>query len=200
MKSDFLFLNNKSKGEILLSGVIDEENIKDYISQLYSLVSDPEIKYIIIKINSTGGDVFSSLAFINSIRAARTIKPIIGINMGICMSAAFWIFCNCTKRISFDTSIFMFHGQQIYINNFNSIQERNNRLINLDKPIESLIETLIIKECPRFKIVIDEYKKTNLDIYFSAQRLKELEVVTDIITVLHNDEYIEENLGGKLND
>lgn len=178
---------------------IEPESIKEIINKLYSLINSPEVKTVTIKINSDGGSLTAAIPLINSIICLKQFKPIIGINMGVCLSAAFDIFCVCSRRISFDNAIFMYHNLRTCYRNSLTIDEIKNCLNGYEEKIESNIESLLMKKFPKFKDIIDETHKTNMDIFLSPQKLEEFGIVTDIITVLDNDEDIEE-LGDELND
>lgn len=56
---------------------------------------------------SPGGDLDINYSLIDTIKMSKT--PIIGINVGMCASAAAYIYLSCHKRLMFPHSYFIFH-------------------------------------------------------------------------------------------
>jgi len=69
-------------------------------------------KPIKIFFNSVGGSLEIAYTLYDIIRMSKT--PIIGINMGYCMSAAAYIFLACHQRKMIKHSYFIFHQGSIY--------------------------------------------------------------------------------------
>ena len=64
-------------------------------------------KPITILINSCGGDLFSTLFFIDIIKQSKT--PIRTVGMGFVASAAYYIYINGHDRIAFENTTFLQH-------------------------------------------------------------------------------------------
>ena len=56
---------------------------------------------------SPGGDLDMNYAIIDTIKLSQT--PIVGINLGMCASAAAYIFLSCHKRLMMPHAYFLFH-------------------------------------------------------------------------------------------
>ncbi len=66
-----------------------------HLKQLQSFFEDPEIKAILLKIESPGGTAGSSQALFNEIRELKKLypKPIIALTENICTSGAYYVAC-----------------------------------------------------------------------------------------------------------
>jgi len=56
-----------------------------------ALVNDPEIKAIVLDINSPGGSVYGTQEFAQAIFESRAVKPVVAVANHMAASAAFWI-------------------------------------------------------------------------------------------------------------
>lgn len=96
-------------GIVLLSGEITEESAKKVIDQLFDLYLDDPAgeRGITLIINSPGGDVYQTLAIIDTIKAIPT--KVVGLAMGIAGSGAFYILQACDSRLMLNNSMLFWH-------------------------------------------------------------------------------------------
>lgn len=68
-------------------------------AQIDALVADPNVKAIVLDINSPGGGVFGVQEVADSIRSARSKKPIVAVGNALMASAAYWIGSAATELV-----------------------------------------------------------------------------------------------------
>lgn len=68
-------------------------------------LNDPNIKGIVLDIDSPGGEVNGCSELADMIYQARGVKPIIAYASGSCCSGAYWIASACDKILATDTAI-----------------------------------------------------------------------------------------------
>jgi ATP-dependent Clp protease, protease subunit len=92
-----------------LSGEIDEESINECIRWIIYENLDSKEKLLTLYINSTGGDLYSAFALIDTMKNSG--HPIRTVGLGAVMSAAFLIFAAGTKgeRYAAKNASFMCH-------------------------------------------------------------------------------------------
>lgn len=66
-------------------------------SQLRAALADPGITRVVLEFDTPGGSVFGISELAAEIRAARGIKPIIGIANSTAASAGYWLLSQCTE-------------------------------------------------------------------------------------------------------
>ena len=66
-------------------------------SQLRAALADPGITRVVLEFDTPGGSVFGISELAAEIRAARGIKPIIGIADSTAASAGYWLLSQCTE-------------------------------------------------------------------------------------------------------
>lgn len=85
----------------LFDDVSGAVSLTSLTAQLQDAVADPQIKSILLNIDSPGGQVTGVHEFAERIRAANKIKPVRAHVTGLCASAAYWI-AAATSRITAD--------------------------------------------------------------------------------------------------
>lgn len=131
-------------------------------------------KPITILINSCGGDLFSTLFFIDIIKQSKT--PIRTVGMGFVASAAYYIYINGHDRIAFENTTFLQHDGTIDIAGSNS---KVKDFIAFNDYTEERIKKMILSVT---KIDPEFYDKTfDKEYYFFADKGKDLGVVDKII-------------------
>lgn len=82
-------------------GVVDYCDIEDDIDEA---VNDPNVKSILLDIDSPGGTVNGLYEAFDKIKAASGIKPIIAFTEGQMCSAAYYLACGCTAIVASPSS------------------------------------------------------------------------------------------------
>lgn len=97
-----------------------------------------ERKPIKIFFHSYGGSLSVYQSIVDAITLSKT--PVWGINIGVCMSAAAFIYLSCHKRFAFKTSTFLFHqGSGAFSGNYNEIV---CQLIDYQKSVDRLVDVM----------------------------------------------------------
>jgi ATP-dependent protease ClpP protease subunit len=140
-------------------------------------------KPITVFLNSCGGDLFSSLLFIDVIKTSKT--PVRTVGMGLVASAAYYIYINGHERLAFENTVFLQHDGTIQIADSTS---KVKDFMAFNDYTEERIKNMILK-CT--KISSDFFDKTfEKEYYFFADKGKELGVVDKILGVDESIGYI----------
>lgn len=75
----------------MFASIFGERSMPDISRNFQMAVDDPNVKAIILSVDSPGGSVDGTAALANQIAAARGKKPIIAVADGIAASAAYWV-------------------------------------------------------------------------------------------------------------
>ena len=112
--STYDYYTRKINRIIYLDTEISEDaDTIDVVKQLISWnIEDRDIpkeerKPILLMIYSYGGDAELCRSIIDAI--SSSITPVWGVNLGVCMSAAAYIYISCHKKFMFKRSYFLFH-------------------------------------------------------------------------------------------
>jgi capsid assembly protease len=81
-------------------------DINTLARSIQEAVSSPEVKAIILSIDSPGGEVSGTSELASLIYSSRKIKPIYAFAQGLCASGAYWIGSAASKLYGADTSQF----------------------------------------------------------------------------------------------
>lgn len=79
------------KGLSMFATIFNERSMPDIGRDFKSALLDPEVKSIVLAVDSPGGSVDGTHELVQEIREARGKKPIITVADGIMASAAYWI-------------------------------------------------------------------------------------------------------------
>lgn len=179
--SDLLnFYENLEERVLWISSEIDEYylNIIHYIfkwNKEDKLLEPSDRKPIKILIHSCGGDLGIYQAVSDIIKISKT--PVIGISVGICYSAAAFIFLNCHKRLMLKSSTILLHKGGIMING--TSDEVRSAMDQYQTEVKRLSN--IIKETTNF--TEDEIEeKMKGDWYINSDEAFERKVCDKIVT------------------
>ena len=117
-----LVLNDKSTHEkiaiIDVDGIIDDESedsllrsrdstIVSVVEKLKKAEADPDVKAVILRVDSPGGSVTASDVLYEEIRSfkARKAVPIVAAFMGVAASGGYYISCACDRIVAHPTTI-----------------------------------------------------------------------------------------------
>lgn len=125
---------NNAERVLLLNDEIDAFIIDNY--EMFILnwnredkdIPKDKRKPIKLYINSVGGDMYTTMNFIDVI--SSSVTPIIGVGFGLVASAAFHIYIACHKRIAFPNTIFLMHDGELSISNSTSKAKDTMKFLN----------------------------------------------------------------------
>ena len=132
---------NNDKRNIVYTGKMNENDTSKIIFFIMNEYRGNNKEPIHIYINSTGGDAISTLGLVDII--SRIDIPIYTYNIGLCYSAAFFLFLAGKKRFTTKHALFMYHQtmatimKKKMIDAKESIQIMNNRQQDIEKIIVS---------------------------------------------------------------
>jgi len=164
-----------------LIGHINENTIKDVLKDIDGANSNENKKFIIFTLCSNGGALYYAQALYDAIKAS--IKPVICIASGQCMSAGLMILQAAHKRIARTNTIFMLHQasywreEQTYIDEINIMSGEWNRLY----------KQFVTQSIHRSTITHAEFEKiAKPRKYFTAKEALDIKLIDSI-----NDEWVD---------
>ncbi len=162
----------------LLSGEIEEENVKQAIKWLVYENLDSREKVLTLYVNSTGGDLYQAFALIDIMRSSKHTVRTVGI--GAVMSAAFLIFASgdpgeryASKNASFMCHQFTESMDSKYHDLKATMKENdlcNEKMVSILKEATGLAPSVIKKKLLPAS-----------DIYLSAQEVIDLNVADHLL-------------------
>ena len=166
---------NEEKRNILYTGVLNDQDTSKIMFFILNESKGTNKEPIHLYINSNGGDVTSTLSLIDVIR--KTDIPVYTYNMGICFSAAFYLFLAGEKRFTTKTALFMYH--QITI----SFDEENildlEEYININKDRQKILEKFIVSRTSIKRSTLQEINECRKDWFFNRDTAFDFNIVTD---------------------
>jgi signal peptide peptidase SppA len=84
------------------SGLVSYEALS---AQLAAAMADPDVKSIVLDIESPGGEAFGIEALANQVRAARSVKPVVALTNDMAASAAYWLAAQADAIVASPTSL-----------------------------------------------------------------------------------------------
>ncbi|WP_051904542.1 signal peptide peptidase SppA [Hippea jasoniae] len=118
----YLFSKPPNVAVIKLTGVISTKTADDFIKNLKKAQHDPNIKAILIKINSPGGDACASQRIYLALK--NTKKFIVALIKTIGASGAYFAACGADKIVAYPTSIVGSIGVIFETLNFSELAKR----------------------------------------------------------------------------
>lgn len=95
-------ISSMSTGGFLESALPSVEGIKRGLEQA---VADPEVKAIVLRINSPGGEVTASDIIYAAVKKAAAQKPVIVYMDSVAASGGYYVACGATKVIASETTL-----------------------------------------------------------------------------------------------
>ncbi len=90
---------------IKITGIINQDSIKDWIKQLSKAERSKNFKGVIIEINSPGGGANDSERLYRAVKKLNNKKPVFVLVDSICASGAYYAACGADKIFAYPTSI-----------------------------------------------------------------------------------------------
>jgi ATP-dependent protease ClpP protease subunit len=180
-KEDLEVFEDRLKNrEIWINGPIDERLVNRAIVHVVKWnQEDQEVKTpktIKVYINSQGGQVTVTRAFINVLLNAKA--EVETYNMGWCLSAGFYIFLAGKRRYSSKDAAFMVHGPSISGEMYFGYQELINYSSYIHKSANRLIEYVIERTGMSEK---DATECIESDLWMLGDEAKEKKIVTHFL-------------------
>jgi len=88
----------------MFSDISGATNVQNLAFRFNEALTAPDVKAIVLDIDSPGGNIVGIHEFANQIFNARGIKPIIAYTGGYCASAAYWIASACDEIVADKTA------------------------------------------------------------------------------------------------
>jgi protease-4 len=114
-----LIANVKPGG--LLSGASGQNPVSDFRETLDAIAHDPNVKGVLLRMNTPGGTVTASSMMYHDLLAfkAKTHKPVVACMMDVCASGGYYVSCGADYRVAYPTTITGSIGVIIETLNFN---------------------------------------------------------------------------------
>lgn len=178
------------KRELFFSEAVDQFSIKRLIEDITTINSDDEHlkrlygvydltyepKPIKIYIDSYGGDVYSILGLIGTIRSSKT--PVWTHATGAAMSAGFLLLISGWKRIASKYSTMMYH--QLSSLSWGKLEGMKDDLKE-NKRLQKVIDEIVISNTKIAKKKLKEINTLKKDWFITSQEALELGIIDEII-------------------
>lgn len=164
---------NPKSAEMVIKTVTNLNQEDDANETILKDYERPPIKLII---SSYGGSVYDGLAIIAAIRSSKT--PIHTYTYGHAMSMGFIINLFGERRFADKYATFMFHDMSTGVHG--TVKEIE---IDLDenKKLRDMVVEILYERTKINKKVINNTINSRLDLYFTAEKAKELQIVDEVI-------------------
>ena len=142
--------------KFLLSSKISNETVQKAIDFIMEINRDDDLKEadyrdwerkpIKLFINSFGGEVYSGLAIVDTIKQSKT--PVHTISLGASMSMGFWIYLAGHKRYVGEHATLMFHDISMWMGDKSEgIKQELNEILRLQKIVcNEITSTSLVKQ------------------------------------------------------
>lgn len=176
---DELMQEYKGDRKIWVKGELNDKTLTDIVDILNGIIEeDSKIKNpqpVHIYINSVGGDVNTGVTIAKIL--LKMSAPIYTYNLGLCLSAAMYIFLSGSRRFTFDHCSFMVHATT-----FGYERSNFNNIASYTEHVKDLIEMnnrFMISRCNLSQE--DLNKSALIDFWMNGVEAKSYNIATDLL-------------------
>ena len=134
---------------------------------------------LLVYINTTGGDLYSTFSIIDGIKFFA--KKSVGIVLGKCYSAGIDILLSLDRRFCTPSSSLMIHETSLSFGDVYELTSRLNEEIAMQKKIEDDRIKTILKKTLIDKETLNSYLEKKQDMYFNSQESVSWGLVESVI-------------------